>query len=112
RSAEASARVRRMANFPLEHASGLRMLGVVVVGCILVFGGNLSGSGILWSAIALAAYLVVLQGLLILARRLSTQANGAEGSTSPGPEEAARVPAGSADPGSAGASTPTPDHDH
>jgi hypothetical protein len=95
RSAEASARVQRIANFPLEHASGFRLFGVVVVGCILVFGGNLSGSGILWSAVALAAYLLVLQGVLMWARRLTTRSNGAEGSSLPPSDEATQVPTGS-----------------
>jgi hypothetical protein len=96
RSAEASARVQRIANFPLEHASGFRLFGVVVVGCILVFGGNLSGSGILWSAVALAAYLLLLQGVLMWARRLTTRSNAAEGSNSPPSDEATKVPTGSA----------------
>ena len=117
RSPEASARVQRVANFPLEHASGFRLFGVVVVGCILVFGGNLSGSGILWSAVALAAYLLVLQGVLMWARRLTTRSNGtegsarssgAEGSNLPPSDEATQVPAGSADPGSDLASTHAP----
>jgi hypothetical protein len=96
RTAEASARVERVANFPLEHASGFRLFGVVVVGCILVFGGNLSGSGILWSAVALAAYLLLLQGVLMWARRLTTRSNAAEGSNSPPSDEATKVPTGSA----------------
>jgi hypothetical protein len=111
RSAEASARVQRVATFPLEHASGFRLFGVVVVGCILVFGGNLSGSGILWSAVALAAYLLLLQGVLLWARRLTTRSNGVEGSNRPPSDEAANVPAGSADPGSGAASTHGPGND-
>ncbi|HEY2565754.1 MAG TPA: hypothetical protein VGI44_18745 [Acidimicrobiales bacterium] len=98
RSPEASARVRRVAGFPLEHASGFRLFGVIVVGCILVFGGNLSGSGILWSAVALAAYLLALEGVLMWARRLTTRSNGDDGSNSPVSDESAQVSAGSADP--------------
>jgi hypothetical protein len=111
RSPEASARVQRVANFPLEHASGFRLVGVVVVGCILVFGGNLSGSGILWSAVALAAYLVVLQGVLMWARRLNVRSDGGEESNSPVSDEAATVSVGPADPGSGGSSAHAPDHD-
>ena len=110
RTPEASARVRRVANFPLEHASGFRLFGVIVVGCILVFGGNLSGSGILWSAVALAAYLVALQGLLIWARRLNARSNGDNGLGSPISDEPL-VPADSADPASSGASTQAPGND-
>ena len=108
RSAEASARVVRVARFPLEHASGLRLLGVAVVGCILVFGG-ISGGGILWSAVGLVAYLVVLQGVLIWARRMTTRSDSVEGPSSPDFDEASQVPAGSAVPGSGGASTHPPD---
>ena len=111
RSAGSSERVERWAHFPLDHASGLRLLGVAVVGCILVFGGNLSAGGILWSAVALAAYLLVLQGVLIWARRLITGTRGPEGPSSPVPDEADRVPAGSAVPGSGVAPTHPPDHD-
>jgi hypothetical protein len=87
-----------VAGFPLEHASGFRLFGVIVVGCILVFGGNLSGSGILWSAVALAAYLLALEGVLMWARRLTTRSNGDDGSNSPVSDESAQVSAGSADP--------------
>jgi hypothetical protein len=77
RRAESSERVVRAAHFPLEHASGLRLLGVGVVGCILVFGGNLSAWGILWSALGLVVYLIVLQGVLAWAHRLTSVAGTA-----------------------------------
>ncbi len=68
----ASAGARRGAGWCLEHASGVRLLGVVVAGIVLVFGGNLSVSGVWWTLVGLAIYLVVLEGLFAWARRTAT----------------------------------------
>jgi hypothetical protein len=65
----ASAATRQSAAWCLEHASGVRLLGVVVAGIVLVFGGNLSVGGVWWTLVGLAIYLVVLEGLFAWARR-------------------------------------------
>ena len=65
----ATAGARKGAAWCLEHASGVRLLGVVVAGIVLVFGGNLSVSGVWWTLVGLAIYLVVLEGLFAWARR-------------------------------------------
>jgi hypothetical protein len=62
---------KRMAHVVLEHASGLRLLGVAVVACILVFGGNLSTGGLLWGVIGLALYLAAVELVLLWGRRLT-----------------------------------------
>ncbi|HEX3947309.1 MAG TPA: hypothetical protein VHW47_06365, partial [Acidimicrobiales bacterium] len=65
----ASAASRAGAGQALEHASGLRLVGVVVAGIVLVFGGNLSVSGVWSTVIGLAAYLAVLELIFAWARR-------------------------------------------
>lgn len=64
-----SAKARLGAAWALEHRSGLRLTGVVVAGVVVVFSGNLSVDGVWSTAIALAAYLVVLEVVLAWARR-------------------------------------------
>jgi|GEM_PF-465101 len=65
----ATAGARRGAAWALEHASGLRLLGVVVAGIVVIFGGNLSVGGVWWTIIGLAIYLVVLELVFAWARR-------------------------------------------
>lgn len=65
----ASAGTRRAAGWATEHAPGLRLLGVVVAGIVLIFGGNLSVGGVWWTVVGLAIYLVVLELVFLWARR-------------------------------------------
>jgi hypothetical protein len=73
----ATAGARQGAAWCLEHASGVRLLGVVVAGIVLVFGGNLSVGGVWWTLVGLAIYLVVLEGLFAWARRTAAAPLGA-----------------------------------
>ena len=72
RAAGESAGVRRAGAWILEHLGGLRVLGVVVAGCFLVFGGNFTGWGLLVILIVLAVYLGLLQLVAAWARRVAT----------------------------------------
>ncbi|HVX22937.1 MAG TPA: hypothetical protein VHB02_16455 [Acidimicrobiales bacterium] len=72
----ASAGARRGAAWALEHASGMRLLGVVVAGIVLLFGGNLSVGGVWWTVVGLAVYLVVLELVFAWARRTAAVAAG------------------------------------
>lgn len=65
----ATAGARRAAIWTLEHKSGLRIAGAVVAGAVVVFGGNLSVSGVWDTAIILAVYLAVVQLVVVWARR-------------------------------------------
>ena len=74
RAAGESERVRRTGAWILEHLGGLRVVGVVVAGCFLVFGGNFTGWGLLVILIVLAVYLGLLQLVAAWARRVATAA--------------------------------------
>jgi hypothetical protein len=58
-----------------EHIKGLRILGVVVGGLIVLLGGNVTGWDLLILIIVLAVYLGLLQLVAIWARRVTTEAN-------------------------------------
>ena len=62
--------MRRTGGWIVEHLNGLRILGVVVAGLFLVFGGNLTGWGLLVIVIVLAVYLGLLQLVGAWARRV------------------------------------------
>jgi len=51
------------------HRSGLRITGLAVAGVIIIFGGNLSVSGVWFTALGLVIYLIVLQVVIVWARR-------------------------------------------
>ena len=106
-----SEHAKRMAHVPLEHASGLRLLGVGVVTCILVFGGNLSPGGILWSVVGLAVYLAAVELVLLWARRLTGGRAGAKGPQASLPAEPADRSTVTADSVSGVSSPQAPDHD-
>ncbi len=57
-----------------EHVKGLRILGVVVGGLIVLLGGNVTGWDLLILIIVLAVYLGLLQLVAIWARRVTTAA--------------------------------------
>jgi len=71
RAAAGSDRVRRSGGWILEHLHGLRIVGVVVAGLFLVFGGNLTGWSLLIIVIVLAVYLGLLQLVAAWARKVS-----------------------------------------
>ena len=104
RAAAESGRVRRSAGWILEHLNGLRILGVVVAGLFLVFGGNLTGWSLLVIVIVLAVYLGLLQLVAAWARKAAAAASssgpiaGADGGTDAGagPEGGSPVPSGTA----------------
>ncbi len=71
RAAAGSDRVRHSGGWILEHIHGLRIVGVVVAGLFLVFGGNLTGWSLLVIVIVLAVYLGLLQLVAAWARNVS-----------------------------------------
>ena len=75
-AAAGSERARRSGGWILEHLNGLRILGVIVAGLFLVFGGNLTGWSLLVIIIVLAVYLVLLQVVAAWARRVAAPAAG------------------------------------
>ncbi len=70
-AAAGSERVRRTGGWILEHVNGLRIVGVVVAALFLLFGGNLTGWGLLVIVIVLAVYLGLLQLVAAWARKVS-----------------------------------------
>ncbi len=71
RAAAGSERVRRTGGWIVEHVGGMRILGVIVAGLILVFAGNLTGWSLLVIVIVLAVYLGLLQLVVAWARNVS-----------------------------------------
>ena len=89
RAAAESSRVRRSAGWILEHINGLRIVGVVVAGLFLVFGGNLTGWSLLVIVIVLAVYLGLLQLVAMWARKASESGPGRGPGSGPGSEPGA-----------------------
>ena len=54
-----------------EHVKGLRILGVVIAGIVLLLGGNVTGWDLVILVIVLAVYLALLQLVVFWARRVS-----------------------------------------
>jgi hypothetical protein len=77
-----SSRVRGSAAWILDHLNGLRIVGVIVAGLFLVFGGNLTGWTLLIIVIVLAVYLGLLQ--LVAAWAGKAAAAGPGPDTGPG----------------------------
>ncbi len=73
---KASAGARRGAAWTLEHKSGLRIAGAVAAGLVIVFGGNLSVSGVWNTLIVLAVYLVLVELVVLWARRTAGVGSG------------------------------------
>jgi hypothetical protein len=101
RAAAESGRVRRTSGWIVEHIGGLRIIGVVVAGLILLFSGNLTGWTLLVIVLVLAAYLGLLQLVAAWARRVAAAGKdpGTGGGTAdPGatPEPGASVASGAA----------------
>ncbi len=76
RAAEESSRVRRSGRWIVEHLDGLRIVGVVVAGLILVFSGNLTGWTLLVIVLVLAVYLGLLQLVAAWARKVALAGAG------------------------------------
>jgi hypothetical protein len=74
RSAAGSDRARHTGGWILEHLNGLRIVGVVLAGLFVVFGGNLTGWSLLVIVIVLAAYLGLLQLVAAWAHKVSVSA--------------------------------------
>jgi hypothetical protein len=70
RAAAGSERARHTGSWIDQHRSGLRVVGVVVAACFIVFGGNLTGWSLLVILIVLAVYLGLLQLVAQWARRV------------------------------------------
>ncbi len=87
RAAAGSERVRRTGGWIVEHLNGLRIVGVIVAGLFLVFGGNLTGWSLLVILIVLVAYLGLLQLVAAWARNVSGAGAGAgvDPGSDPGP---------------------------
>ncbi len=77
RAAAGSERARRTGGWIVEHLNGLRIVGVIVAGLFLVFGGNLTGWSLLVILIVLAVYLGLLQLVAAWARNVSGAGAGA-----------------------------------
>ncbi len=71
RAAAGSERARKSGGWIVEHLNGLRIIGVIVAGLILVFSGNLTGWTILVIVIVLAVYLGLLQLVAAWARKVA-----------------------------------------
>ena len=71
RAAAGSKGMRRSGGWILEHAKGLRVVGVVVAAAFLVFGGNLTGWSLLVILLVLAVYLALLQLVVVWARKVA-----------------------------------------
>ena len=71
--------MRRTGGWIVEHLSGFRIVGVVVAGLILVFGGNITGWSLLVIVIVLAVYLGLLQLIAAWARKVAGAGAGSDG---------------------------------
>ena len=94
RAAAGSERVRRTGGWIVEHLNGLRILGVIVAGLFLVFGGNLTGWSLLVILIVLVVYLGLLQLVAAWARNVSGAGAGAR--ADPGSDPGPTVTSGTA----------------
>lgn len=54
-----------------EHVKGLRILGVIVGGLVLLLGGNVTGWDLVILVIVLAVYLALIQAVVLWARRVA-----------------------------------------
>jgi hypothetical protein len=96
RAAAGSERARRTGGWIVEHLNGLRILGVIVAGLFLVFGGNLTGWSLLVIVIVLAVYLGLLQLVAAWARNVSGAGSGASSGADPGSDPGPTVTSGTA----------------
>lgn len=71
RGVSGSQGARKTGAWIAEHVKGLRILGVVVGGLVLLLGGNVSGLDLVILVIVLAVYLGLLQVIVYWARRVT-----------------------------------------
>jgi hypothetical protein len=71
RGVSGSQGARKTAGWIAEHVKGLRVLGVVVAGFVLLLGDNVTGWDLVVLVIVLAAYLGLLQVVVYWARRVA-----------------------------------------
>jgi hypothetical protein len=71
RGLSGSSGARKTGAWVEEHVNGLRILGIVVGGLVLLLGGDVSGWDLVILVIVLAVYLVLLQAIVYWARRVS-----------------------------------------
>jgi hypothetical protein len=79
RAVSGSGRVRNVGSWIDEHIAGLRIIGAIVAGCFIVFGGNLTGWSLFVILIVLAVYIGLLQLVAIWARRVEGSHSGVVG---------------------------------
>jgi hypothetical protein len=85
RAVAESSRVRRSAGWIREHLNGLRIVGVIVAGLFVVFGGDLTGWSLLVIVIVLAVYLGLLQLVAAWARKAAEAGPGPDAGPGSGP---------------------------
>jgi hypothetical protein len=71
RGLSGSSGARKTGSWIEEHVKGLRILGIVVGGLVLLLGGDVSGGDLVILVIVLAVYLALLQVIVYWARRVS-----------------------------------------
>ena len=71
RGLDGSSGAKKTGAWIAEHVKGLRILGVVIGGLVLLLSGNVSGWGLVILVIVLAAYLGLLQVVVYWARRVT-----------------------------------------
>lgn len=86
RAVSGSERVRGVGSWIDEHIAGLRIIGAVVAGSFVVFGGNLTGWSLLVILIVLAVYLGLLQLVATWARRVEGSGAAAAADAPGGPK--------------------------
>ncbi len=84
RRQQASARARAVAQWCLEHRSGLRLLGAAVAGAVVVFSAALAVASVWLTLVLLVVYLLLLEVVFAWARRNA----GAPGEEDDGPRRA------------------------
>lgn len=71
RGVAAAPAARKTGAWIAEHIKGLRILGVIIAGLVLLLGGDISGWDLVILLIVLAVYLGLLQAVVYWARRVS-----------------------------------------
>jgi hypothetical protein len=79
-----SPNARRTGAWIEEHINAFRLLGVVVAAGFLLFGGNLTGWGLLIIVIVLAVYLALVQLIVVWARRVASNPSTPSTPATPG----------------------------
>ena len=83
RGVSGSQGARKTGAWIAEHVKGLRILGVVIGGFVLLVGGNVTGWDLVILVIVLAVYLGLLQLVVYWARRVSSDRTPAAAGVGP-----------------------------